>query len=1223
MNKLIKELIEVYKFFNLVIYSCNLTINNKKKIIQPLKSNIDMNNFSYDYINIHYNGYLLKTGTILNDGNYLVGLDIDKKEDVIDNENEKLNVYNGMTKWEEILKDNNINDKLDIDTPIQKTGNDGLHYLFKVNKKDYSLLKTLNGLYIDNKKYTIDFKAKNQCLIVEPTKYYDNKVLKEYLWVKSPKDQEIKYMPLFVFDMLTNSKAPKKEKKTNLNIVLETNEEELLYINDLLNNLNPDRFDDGNNWRLMARLFNNLNLSIELFDEYSKTSKKYNIKYLQNLSIKDDLNNHKLICAKYTNLIQKMNISKINYDINYDIININDRYLIDNKTNYNIDQNDLTKKINLWMTNEKIKSLNIKSPYDTGKTQILKSIINYYNPKKILFVSYRKTLTYDVRAKFASLNFKSYLTEDLNSDRLIIQIESLHKLRNLDDTFISDDCDMIKNYDLIIIDEVESILNQFSSSTLRDVKKETFQLFDDLLFAADKIITLDGDMNIRTYDFIASFGQMINIVNNTITHNKIINVMKNNDDFLNMIYDDLNNNKKIAIASMSSNEVEKINDELKKRYPIKNILIYTGLTSDEDKQALKNMDIIFKDADVILYSPTITAGVSYDVISYNDYFDCIYGVICCGSCSSRDFKQQLNRIRKIKNNVINVLNISPMKNNNNSSFFSFDDIKAELLTQNDITITRQTQILYENNIKKVISKKVIGKYDINYIHNITENKNNGNFYFMHYMELLFVNSGYQFNYIDDKKGKKKDNINFTLDMIVKTETISKNNANEFLEYQQAGKTTKEENLLLKKYFIMSKFGLDNIDYDIIKPLYKNNNIFDNLLKLLDNNIITINDDNYTLKKFIKLENVKKLMDTLGFNELMDTIQYSDFEDKLNNFYDSNDWEKFEYIFNNTKVKITKQRLLTFIKNILKNYGIILSPTKKTELKPVLNKKGNQVISKTTKQPKFKEVKVKGEFETITNDINKIYYELIAIHIKNNKLNFGEYTNDKFIFNDENRYINYIEDKNKCLIEDNEEEKEDNEEIKEEEKESSEGSYYSDYSENIEDDEYLEEVDIVEIEEQRKRQIYICPMNDEEEISNDNIICDDIEILEDDICACNKNNKCIYHQELIKNNINKEEIIRYKQVQRKIKNDKQNKKEQSKIEKELKKINNIDERLVNLVGVEINEIPSTRRYNICNLDNNVELININKNINIKSDIDKTVNMLDDETIRLSWLNAPIF
>ena len=115
-----------------------------------------------------------------------------------------------------------------------------------------------------------------------------------------------------------------------------------------------------------------------------------------------------------------------------------------------------------FFNNDNLKCLSIRSPYDTGKTQLLKSIITEYNQKKILFISYRISLSIDLMNNFKHLNFKSYLDNDYDSDRLIIQIESLIKLSNND--FIDEYTEQIKKYDLIIIDECESVLNQFNSS---------------------------------------------------------------------------------------------------------------------------------------------------------------------------------------------------------------------------------------------------------------------------------------------------------------------------------------------------------------------------------------------------------------------------------------------------------------------------------------------------------------------------------------------------------------------------------------------------------------------------------------------------------------------------------------------------------------------------------------------------------------------------------------
>jgi len=1019
MVKSLKSL-QAYKNLNLVIYSCNINFSKKqnKKTISGCLSNKEMVNYNDDYIKEEHNGYMMKMGTVLQDKNILVGLDIDNKEDHME---KNVEVKNGMTKWTNILNDNDFKDVYSLDTPIQKTGNNGLHYLFKVNKDDYKQLKTINGLFIDGIKYTIDFKAHNQCLLVEPSIYYNDKdEKKEYKWEKSVDNYDIMYMPLFVYNILLKSKAPKIEKKkeTLLNIELKTDDETYKYINELLNNLNPDRFHCGNNWRFMARLFNNLKLSLKLFIEYSKTSSKfiddndcrtqfnkyindnkYNIKTLENLSYKDDKINHHKIINKYNNVIQKINLSKLSKINKYDMDYINDRYLDYNKNKI------INNKTKDWTYNNDIKSMNIKSPYDTGKTTLLKKIIKEMRPKNILFISYRKTLSYDIRTKFNELKFKSYLDEDLNSDRLIIQIESLHKLRNLDSTFISEEIDEIKHYDLIIIDEIESILNQFSSSTLGDKKRETFQLLDNLLFTCDKIITLDGDMDLRSYDFISSYGQYINIVNNIVTHNNILNIMNNKENFINKIIDDLKNDLKIAVASMSSNMVLELNDQLKNLYPNKNILVYTGMTAEEDKMKLKDMDVIFKDADVILYSPTITAGVSYDVIDEKDYFDKIYGIISSNSCSSRDFKQQLGRIRKIRDNNIYVLNNSTIKNNYNKSFYTFEDVKEELLIQNDVILTRQREIIKENGVKRVIERKVLSNYDINYIHNIVEQKNNNHYYFMHNLELTFIKSGYKVNFIDDKKTKTTGG--YMLNMVLEAEDISNDKFMDLLEKQERGKTTLIDNIQLKKHFIKKTYGLETIDEDIIKPLFNKEHVYKNVCNLINEDNIKINDDNYSLNNFIKIKNINNIINSLGFTLKNNTINYNDFINNLSTLYKSNKWSNIEQLYNNSKNKINDDKIITFINKVFINYGISFKKTKKIILKSVLNKKGLQVIDRKTKQPKFKEVKEKNNYESITIIINQIYKDLVSANIYTNKLKIDDSIKDLFIFNEDNIYKNYI------------------------------------------------------------------------------------------------------------------------------------------------------------------------------------------------------------------------
>ena len=89
--------------------------------------------------------------------------------------------------------------------------------------------------------------------------------------------------------------------------------------------------------------------------------------------------------------------------------------------------------------------MSIKSAYDTGKTEMIKAIINEYQPVKVLFISYRVSLSVDLYNKFNILNFKSYLDKDYTSNRLIIQIESLTKLLNND--FIDPYTNFVKEFE--------------------------------------------------------------------------------------------------------------------------------------------------------------------------------------------------------------------------------------------------------------------------------------------------------------------------------------------------------------------------------------------------------------------------------------------------------------------------------------------------------------------------------------------------------------------------------------------------------------------------------------------------------------------------------------------------------------------------------------------------------------------------------------------------------
>jgi hypothetical protein len=175
----------------------NLSIDTKdngKKILKniPTFSDIKNNNYS-NYINDNLNGMGLRMGCMI-DNHYIILIDIDNKEDGVND------VKNGLTKWKELIKGKDA-----IITPMQKTGNNGLHYLFKVDADTFeNLPASITELVISGVKYSIDFKGKNQFMLVEPSKY-DGKV---YKWL-TKYDTEIQDLPSWLLWLIIKHEKEK------------------------------------------------------------------------------------------------------------------------------------------------------------------------------------------------------------------------------------------------------------------------------------------------------------------------------------------------------------------------------------------------------------------------------------------------------------------------------------------------------------------------------------------------------------------------------------------------------------------------------------------------------------------------------------------------------------------------------------------------------------------------------------------------------------------------------------------------------------------------------------------------------------------------------------------------------------------------------------------------------------------------------------------------------
>ena len=713
---------------------------------------------------------------------------------------------------------------------------------------------------------------------------------------------------------------------------------ELKTENKLLNLL-IHKFKNYDDWTKMCWILKSLNYSYDVFHEYSKYHpEKYEekacIKQWQNSKVSKMTEGILHSMAKIENPIEyaKLNIStefykKDELPSDIEIIEMNREYLID------LDNMELNKKgciiseqLKIFNEDEKIKSFNIKSGYDSGKTQLLKKYIKQFDPKRILWISYRKSLTQDVLQNFKEYGLIDYQTHKYDSDRLIIQLESLQHI--LPD-FI-DECS-VPSYDLVIIDEIESILQQFNSTTIQKTSKSSFELLSQVIKGSKKLISLDGDYSERSYKFINTFGPSINIKNLYKKSKKEFKFTFSCNFFQNQIIEDLKQKKKLVICSQTSTDCDEIKEMIEKFDDKLKIGVYTGITSDIEKKDLENVIENWAKLDVVIYSGTIESGVNFDVL----HFDKIYCVVSTGCNSQRGFLQMISRCRKIKENEVLVyaknLKYYDVPINN---FYSFNEINESLTSLNII----EKSITYDNG--KIT--KSLTPYDINYIYCKKEElMKDSSIFYLKYLEQLLIEKGNSVIFYDDKVEKEKNKHKIDkVEGILEIEDICDNEFDFLMTKQKKSIATTEDKQKIRKHFIKKSLGIDILDESIMEA-YPNPSVINNFENLIDVKNIKAIDSNKYKEDLLKTKIINNVISELGFEIFNEKISChkDDFEVKMTNLINSNELFKntnLRTLFTtlNFKALKTNRDFMKFINEVLSNYGLIIKTdrrrTKKNE-----------------------------------------------------------------------------------------------------------------------------------------------------------------------------------------------------------------------------------------------------------------------------------------------------
>ena len=318
----------------------------------------------------------------------------------------------------------------------------------------------------------------------------------------------------------------------------------------------------------------------------------------------------------------------------------------------------------------------IQAQKGVGKTEnLVKMIDEKYAGATIIALSHRETFSAELCRQFAGFtNYKDIKgpINPLVHPRIVVQIESLSRL-----TF-----DELRHHnlsvDLLIMDESESIIEQLSSGLDKKFAK-SWDNFNWLTQYSEHVIAMDANVTNRTFSLLQDRpANRCGVVEQVFMQNNFkkaadteYKLTTDDKEWRAALFEDLAAGLNLFIPCNSATEAEALHKDIVKLYPLKDVKCYTGATDQQVKRNdIQNINSAWN-CEVLIFTPTITSGVSYKM----ENFDKTYAWFKHNSCTVLACDQMLGRVRDISTRTVVVY----VDSQQSESWTTYKKLKVSIL----------------------------------------------------------------------------------------------------------------------------------------------------------------------------------------------------------------------------------------------------------------------------------------------------------------------------------------------------------------------------------------------------------------------------------------------------------------------------------------------------------------------------------------------------------------
>eukprot|EP00798_Chlamydomonas_sp_ICE-L_P002517 gene2517-biopygen3542 len=218
---------------------------------------------------------------------------------------------------------------------------------------------------------------------------------------------------------------------------------------------------------------------------------------------------------------------------------------------------------------------------------------------------------------------------------------------------------LTSGFDIVVLDEVESLLRHFMSPTVVNPFAEIQGLADTLNATTTGVVTMDATWGSVTKEFLKQAGlRNLLVVNDyrSTENARTFAISKDEVTWSAQIRDDIIAGRNVVVVSLSQERAMQEHkaaldtfDDPKDAARL--CLLHTSKTADAVKAKLIDVDALWSSKRIVVYTPTISAGIDFST----QHFDRMYLYLCPGSAAPMGALQMTGRVRHLVDTDVRTL----------------------------------------------------------------------------------------------------------------------------------------------------------------------------------------------------------------------------------------------------------------------------------------------------------------------------------------------------------------------------------------------------------------------------------------------------------------------------------------------------------------------------------------------------------------------------------------